>query len=466
VVFTSHVFLFGFLPVTLLGYWALRPAHLRLAWLTLASYVFYAAWSWKFLPLMVASTCTDFIAGRLIARSGNPSVRRAYLILALTINLGLLAVFKYAGFFADSTDGLLALLGFGKPLPIVRLVLPLGISFYTFNSMSYTIDVYRGRIPPEQSLLRYCAFVALFPHLIAGPIVRYEQMARQLARLRPRLSADMASRGLFFIACGCSKKLLIADSLAPDVNRLFAGHAHLGLTGAWLAALGYSLQLYFDFSGYSDIAVGLALLLGFDFPQNFNSPFKAANISDFWRRWHMSLSGWLRDYLFIPLGGSRGGMARSARNIAIVMLLGGLWHGAAATFVVWGAIHGTMLAGHAVLRARGLTPSSAALNRLVTFVCVVAAFVVFRSSGLGSAGDVLGGMIGLRGVEHGTAISALLASRFALTIGALLVFVNIAPNTWQVQFDGSFRKGLAYGALLASAILAIAGPSPFLYYQF
>jgi alginate O-acetyltransferase complex protein AlgI len=465
-VFTSHLFVFGFLPVALLGYWALRPAHLRLAWLTLASYVFYAAWSWKFLPLMLASTCTDFIAGRLIARSTSAATRRAYLILALTINLGLLAIFKYAGFFADSADGFLALFGLGKPLPIVRLVLPLGISFYTFNSMSYTIDVYRGRIPPEESLLRYCTFVALFPHLIAGPIVRYEQMARQLSRLRPRLTADMASRGLFFIACGFVKKLLIADSLAPDVNHLYAAHAHLGLMSAWLAALGYSLQLYFDFSGYSDIAVGLALLLGFDFPQNFDSPFKAANISDFWRRWHMSLSGWLRDYLFIPLGGSRGGTLRSARNIAIVMLLGGLWHGAAGTFVVWGAIHGVLLAGHAVLRARGLTPSSRTLNRLVTFVCVVAAFVVFRSPGLRSAGDVLGGMVGLGGVEGGSAASALLDTRFALTVGALLVFVNVAPNTWQVHFDGSFTKGLAYGLLLASAILAIAGPSPFLYYQF
>jgi alginate O-acetyltransferase complex protein AlgI len=276
----------------------------------------------------------------------------------------------------------------------------------------------------------------------------------------------MASRGLFFIACGCSKKLLIADSLAPDVNRLYAAHAHLGLTGAWLAALGYSLQLYFDFSGYSDIAVGLALLLGFDFPQNFNSPFKAANISDFWRRWHMSLSGWLRDYLYIPLGGSRGGTARSARNLAIVMLLGGLWHGAAATFVVWGAIHGVLLAGHALLRARGWTPASRVVNRFATFVCVVAAFVVFRSSGLRSAGDVLGSMVGLGGLEHGSALTGLLDTRFALTIGALLVFVNVVPNTWQVRFDGSFVKGLAYGALLASAILAIAGPSPFLYYQF
>ncbi len=465
-VFTSHLFLFGFLPVTLLGYWALRPAGVRLAWLTLASYVFYAAWSWMYLPLMLASTCTDFAAGHVIARSQSPARRKAVLIAALSVNLGLLALFKYAGFFADTTDGLLALFGLGKPVPILRLVLPLGISFYTFNSLSYTIDVYRGRIPPERSLLRYCAFVALFPHLIAGPIVRYEQMAHQLARLRPRLTADMASRGLFFIACGCSKKLLIADSLAPDVNRLYAAHAHLGLTGGWLAALGYSLQLYFDFSGYSDIAVGLALLLGFDFPQNFNSPFKAANISDFWRRWHMSLSGWLRDYLYIPLGGSRGGTARSARNLAIVMLLGGLWHGAAATFVVWGAIHGVLLAGHAVLRARGWTPSSRVVNRLATFVCVVAAFVVFRSSGLRSAGDVLGSMIGLGGLEHGSALTGLLDTRFALTIGALLVFVNVVPNTWQVRFDGSFAKGLAYGALLASAILAIAGPSPFLYYQF
>jgi alginate O-acetyltransferase complex protein AlgI len=332
--------------------------------------------------------------------------------------------------------------------------------------MSYTIDVYRGRLAPEQSLLRYCAFVALFPHLIAGPIVRYEQMKHQLARLHPRLTADMASRGLFFIACGCSKKLLIADSLAPDVNRLYAAHAHLGLTAAWLAALGYSLQLYFDFSGYSDIAVGLALLLGFDFPQNFNSPFKAPNIADFWRRWHMSLSGWLRDYLYIPLGGSRGGTARSARNLAIVMLLGGLWHGAAATFVVWGAIHGTLLAGHAVLCARGWTPNSRIFNRLVTFICVVAAFVVFRSNGLHSAGDILGSMIGLGGIEPGSAVSALLNTRFALTIAALLVFVNVVPNTWELRFNGSFTRGLGYGLLFGSAILAIAGPSPFLYYQF
>jgi alginate O-acetyltransferase complex protein AlgI len=376
-------------------------------------------------------------------------------------------MFKYAGFFADATDGFLAVMGIsGKPVPIVHLVLPLGISFYTFNSMSYTIDVYRRRLAPEESLLRYCAFVALFPHLIAGPIVRYEQLKHQLSRLHPRLTADMASRGLFFLSCGCAKKLLIADSLAPDLSRLYAHHAHLGLTAAWLAALGYALQLYFDFSGYSDIAVGLALLLGLDFPQNFNSPYKAVNIADFWRRWHISLSTWIRDYLYIPLGGSRGGTAAAARNLAIVMLLGGLWHGAAATFVVWGAIHGALLAGHAVLRARGWTPSSHVFNRLVTFVLVTAAFVVFRSSSLQSAGDVLGSMIGLGGIEPRSAVAALLETRFTLTILALLVFVNFVPNTWELRFNGSYTKGLAYGFLLASAILAIAGPSPFLYYQF
>ena len=465
-VFTSHVFLLGFLPLTLLGYWLLRPAALRLGWLTLASYVFYAAWSWMFLPLMLISTCTDFFAGHLIARSTEASRKKALLIVALGINLGLLAVFKYAGFFADSADGLWALLGLGKPLPVLHLVLPLGISFYTFNSMSYTIDIYRRRVAPERSMLRFAAFVALFPHLIAGPIVRYEKMAHQFARLRPRLTADLASRGLFFIACGCAKKLAIADQLAPNVNALYSHHGQLGLMGSWLAAVGYSLQLYFDFSGYSDIAVGLALLLGFEFPQNFDSPFKAINIADFWRRWHMSLSSWLRDYLFIPLGGSRGGSAKTVRNLAIVMLLGGLWHGAAATFVVWGAIHGVLLGGHAFLRARGWTPSSTVFNRIATFVSITAAFVVFRSPGLPAAGDVLGGMLGLRGLESLPSVGSVVDLRFVLTIGALLVFVNVAPNTWQLRFDGSYRRGLAYGVMLAVAILAIAGPSPFLYYQF
>ena len=464
--FTTRLFLVGFLPPVLLGWWLLRPPRLRLAWLAFASYVFYAFWDWRFLPIVLVSTGVDFLAGRTIARSEHDGHRRALLVAALAVNLGLLGLFKYAGFFADTANVLAVWLGIGRPLPIMHLILPLGISFYTFNSISYTIDVYRRQIPPEPSALRYCAFVVAFPHLIAGPIVRYESMAGQLRRLQPRLTGDLLSRGLFFISCGFAKKLLLADSLAPTVDRLFAHHAQLGLIGSWLAALGYSLQLYFDFSGYCDIAIGLALLLGFTFPQNFDSPFTAANISDFWRRWHMSLSSWLRDYLFIPLGGSRGGAGKTARNLAIVILLGGLWHGAATTFVVWGAIHGMLLAAHGVLRARGLTPRSAIVNRAATFLCVVAAFVVFRAPDLGVAADLLGGMVGFRGLEHGAAASALLDTRFAVTVACLIVFVNVVPNTWRIRFRAGFGRGLSYGLVFGAAIIAIGGPSPFLYYQF
>jgi alginate O-acetyltransferase complex protein AlgI len=466
VLFTSQIFLFAFLPLVLIGWWTLPWPSARLAFLAGASYIFYGWWDWRFVPLMLASTTVDFVAGHLLARRDDGRTRKALLVGALSINLALLGVFKYAGFFLDSANGLGSALGFGKPFPLLHLILPIGISFYTFNSMSYTIDIYRRRVPPERSVLRFAAFVALFPHLVAGPIVRYDTMAEQLRRLRPRLTAEFAGPALFLLTCGLVKKLIIADTLAPSVNTLFAQHASLGLVGGWLAALGYSLQLYFDFSGYSDMAVGLALLLGFRFPQNFDSPFKSVNIADFWRRWHMSLSFWLRDYLFIPLGGSRGGRLQTLRNLGIVMFLGGLWHGAALTFVVWGLAHGTFLAGHAVLREQGLTPRWTWLNRAITFAFVVAAFVIFRAPNLGSAADILGSMIGLHGIEGGNRLVSLLDSRYALLIGGLLVFVNTVPNTWQIQFRSTLRTGFVFGLGLGTAILSIAAASPFLYYQF
>src|SRR5207248_1300785 len=255
----------------------------------------------------------------------------------------------------------------------------------------------------------------------------------QLKHLTPRLTSETAARGVFFLSCGLVKKLLIADQLHPYVTRLYTDHAHLGLLTGWAAAVGYSLQLYFDFSGYSDMAVGLAWLLGFRFPQNFNSPFKAVNISDFWRRWHMSLSSWFRDYLFIPLGGSQRGAKRTVLNLVVTLFLAGLWHGAAWTFVVWGLVHGTFLGGHAVLKKRGLTPGSVTLNRTVTFALVCGAFVIFRSPSLGVAGDVLGAMAGLGGLDSSAQLSALLPGTFWILLVALLVFVNVAPNTWQIK---------------------------------
>jgi alginate O-acetyltransferase complex protein AlgI len=464
--FNSYIFLFGFLPCVLIGWWTLRAKSLRLIFLTGSSWFFYAWWDWRYLPILLASTSVDYVAGLWIARSGDERRRRVLLAASLATNVGILAYFKYAGFFFSSLNGIGRAVGVSPHLPALHIVLPIGISFYTFNSMSYTIDVFRRKVAPTRSVLEYTTFVGLFPHLIAGPIVRFTDLHQQLKRLTPRLTSRYAALGVFFLSCGLVKKLLIADQLHPYVTRLYADHAHLGLLTGWAAAVGYSLQLYFDFSGYSDMAVGLAWLLGFRFPQNFNSPYKAENISDFWRRWHMSLSSWFRDYLFIPLGGSRRGLRRTTVNLVVVMFLAGLWHGAAWTFVVWGLVHGTFLGGHALLRRAGLTPGSVALNRLITFALVCGAFVIFRSPNLGTAGDVLSSMVGFGGLDSAAQLDALLPVKFALLVAALLVFVNVAPNTWQIRIKPRVWQGMAAGIGAAVAIMTISQPHPFIYFQF
>jgi alginate O-acetyltransferase complex protein AlgI len=466
VLFNSYVFLFGFLPPLLICWWGLRRKNLRLALLSAASWFFYAWWDWHFLPVMLATTTVDYVAALLIAGTNDVRRRRLYLIASLSINLGLLGYFKYAGFFVGSLDGIGRALGLPVDLPTLEIVLPIGISFYTFNSMSYTIDVYRRQVEPTKHMLEYTTFVALFPHLVAGPIVRYADLAPQLKRPTRTLTAQAAATGLFFLSCGLVKKLLLADQLAPHVDRLFAQPDELGFVSAWAAAFGYSLQLYFDFSGYSDMAVGLAWLVGFRFPQNFNSPFKAQNISDFWRRWHMSLSAWIRDYLFIPLGGSRRGAARTTVNLLITMFLAGLWHGAAWTFVVWGLVHGAFLGVHGLLRKAGLTPPSVLFNRTVTFLLVVAAFVVFRAPDLHVAGTILSAMAGFGGIEPLAQLQVLLPGRFLVILLALLLFVQTAPNTWQIRLQPRVAYGLAMGAAAALAIMSIASPHPFIYFQF
>jgi alginate O-acetyltransferase complex protein AlgI len=467
VLFNSYVFLFGFLPPVLGGWWGLsRWKQLRLAFLTSASWFLYAWWDWRYLPVLIGATSVDFVAGRWIAASESEPRRRLLLIASLTTNIGILAYFKYAGFFFGSLNGIGAALGLEPDLPALHILLPIGISFYTFNSMSYTIDIFRRRVQPTSSLLEYTTFVGLFPHLIAGPIVRFTDLAEQLKRLTPRLTSETAARGLFFLSCGLVKKLLIADQLDPYVSNLYGAHAHLGLLTGWAAAVGYSVQLYFDFSGYSDMAVGLAWLLGFRFPQNFNSPFKAVNISDFWRRWHMSLSSWFRDYLFIPLGGSQRGPKRTVLNLVITMFLAGLWHGAAWTFVVWGLVHGLFLGSHAVLRRAGWTPASTTLNRAITFLLVCAAFVIFRSPNLGVAGGVLSSMLGLHGLDTARALHALLPLKFAVLMGSLLVFVNMAPNTWQIKLRPRVWQGVAVGVAAAIAVMTISQPHRFIYFQF
>ena len=465
--FNSYVFLFAFLPAVLVGWWGLsRWKPPRLAFLTGASWFFYAWWDWRYLPILIGATSVDYVAGLWLARAESEARRRLLLTASLSTNVGILAYFKYAGFFFGSWNGIGAALGLHAALPSLHIVLPIGISFYTFNSMSYTIDIFRRRIDPTRNVLEYTTFVGLFPHLIAGPIVRFTDLAAQLKRLPPSLTSEAAARGTFFLSCGLVKKLLIADQLNPYVVKLYGDHGQLGLLTGWTAAIGYSLQLYFDFSGYSDMAVGLAWLLGFRFPQNFNSPFKAVNISDFWRRWHMSLSAWFRDYLFIPLGGSQRGATRTVRNLVVTMFLAGLWHGAAWTFVVWGLVHGLFLGSHAVLRRAGWTPTSAIVNRAATFLLVCAAFVIFRSPNLAVASDVLSSMVGLHGLDAAPQLHALVPAKLALLIAALLVFVNVAPNTWEIKLRPRVWQGIAAGVAAAIAVMTIAQPHPFIYFQF
>jgi alginate O-acetyltransferase complex protein AlgI len=467
VLVTSFTFLFVFFPVVLLLWWVLRGSTLRLVLLALASYVFYAWWDWRFLPLLWIVTVSDYVIGRRLARpGGEQSARRRLLVLSLCVDLGLLGFFKYTGFFLDSLNGISSLVGAGLPLPVLRVVLPIGISFYTFDSLSYTIDLYRRKVQPADGLLQYAAYVSMFPYLLAGPIERFTQMGDQLRRLPRRLDGSLAASGLAFAAFGLAKKLVIADQLAPSVARLFAAHSHLGVVSGWAAAVGFSLQLYFDFSGYSDIAVGVGLLLGLRLPQNFDSPYTAVNVSDFWRRWHMSLSSWVRDYVYISLGGSRVRLARNVLNLMITMTVMGLWHGAAWTFVVWGALHGAALSVRVLARRAHLALGITWLNRALTFGFVAAAFVIFRSPDLRVAGDVLAAMAGLKGLEPLASLRALVGGGFAAALLALLVFVNVVPNTWHLKVRPRVWQAVALGVLAAAAVLLINKPSPFLYFQF
>ncbi len=459
--FNSYIFLFAFLPLVLAGWWGIPSLRLRLMFLTLSGYVFYAGWDWRFLPLLIASTTVDYVAGQKIAASEDPSVRKHWLVFALTINLAILGFFKYYGFFANSLNRVLQAWGIQFAAPVMEIVLPIGISFYTFNSMSYTIDIYRRVVHRARSALHYSAFVALFPHLVAGPIVRYADVEAQLNHLRRKLPSQEAATGIWFFVCGMAKKVLIADQLAGPVDAFFANSSGQGILITWLAVLGYSFQLYFDFSGYSDMAVGLAHLLGIQFPRNFRMPYQAEDIAEFWRRWHISLSTWLRDYLFIPLGGSRLGLGRTAWNLTVTMFLGGLWHGANWTFVVWGLYHGVLLALNYFARQRGWMPASSAQRRAVTFLAVTVGWVFFRSTSLAQAGEILGAMLGANGLGD--------IPMDVVFLGWLMLAAAIAhlgTDTWEVRWQPRLAYAAAASLALTLSILLLDRESPFLYFQF
>jgi alginate O-acetyltransferase complex protein AlgI len=518
--FNSLEFMFVFLPVVwLLSYTAVRfGATAAVTLLGAASLLFYAWWDYRYVALLLLSIAFNFGCGVVLARGRIGSmaiVKKHALVFAIGVNLAVLGYYKYANFFLDSLHS-----ATGMSVPLIEVVLPLGISFFTFTQLAFLVDVYRG-FAAEYRFSRYLLFVTYFPHLIAGPILHHKEMMPQFDALeRQSFRSELIAMGLSIFAMGLAKKVLLADQLATIASPVFAlaREGPVSFFEAWFGALAYTLQLYFDFSGYCDMAIGISLMFGIKLPINFNSPYKARNIIDFWRRWHMTLSRFLRDYLYIPLGGNRHGPGHRYVNLFATMLLGGLWHGAAWTYVVWGGLHGAFLAINHAWQSRPLArrlrqhAAWTVFSVALTLFCVVVAWVFFRAESFDTAWRMLGAMFGGgRGLVvpdaaryvvpgFGAAVERLHdwglplswgpvlgVQQAVILIPPLLLFVLFAPNTQElfgparvavtyggveerrsavVRWRPSYRWALGCVALAVAAMTALHRASEFLYYQF
>lgn len=455
-VFNSDIFLFAFLPVVFTLFWLARTKRERYILLTLSGYVFYGYWNWRFCFLLLFSSLVSFFAALKIGQSGSRAKARYWMIGSISVDLALLGFFKYYNFFAINAARVFP----DAMIPLFNIVLPVGISFYTFHTISYIIDVMDGRVKPTNNIYEYLTYVGLFSQLVAGPIVRFRQIEDDLEHVDRPIQPDYMARGLGFFVIGLVRKVVIADSIARLVNPLLASQHPLSLAGAWLAALGYTFQLYYDFSGYSDMAVGLGYLFGIHIPQNFNSPYRALGIGDFWRRWHISLSSWLRDYLYIRLGGSRSGVFHTNVNLLVTMLLGGLWHGANWTFIVWGAYHGILLILDRIFKAP-LSRLPALAYQTGTFLLVIVGWVLFRADNIHSALRWLGWMAGIGTGTQGAPVT------LALLVAACLAAINTVPEAWDLRLGGTRKWAYAYSLVFFVAYLFMNGKdSVFLYYQF
>ena len=471
-VFSSNIFLFAFLP-TFLAVYYLLPFRVKSAWILFGSYALYSWWRLDFLWLLIAVTATAYLFALAIARAEG---RRRFLLLTVAVlfNLCALGYFKYTNFGIESFNTAITAVGF-QPFSWSPILLPIGLSFFVFHAISYLVDVYREEEPPTHNLLDFAAFIALFPHLIAGPVLKYNLLAGQF-RARTH-TLEKFSYGATRFMTGFAKKVLIADSIAPLVKAAFET-PNPTFADSWLGALAYTLQLYFDFSGYSDMAIGLAAMMGFKFPENFNHPYISRSITEFWRRWHMSLSSWLREYLYIGLGGNRGGRGRTYVNLFLTMLLGGLWHGANWTFVLWGAWHGGILALERRMKEAQLwKPSPAWLTIPGTLLLVMLGWVMFRADNVSDALRMYRGMFGLNGLGLSDTLAWQVRGSELVTMVLAVMLVYVAP--WWGSRVGDvggqlLRPRAAMAATLALmplfvlAILKLSAQSytPFLYFQF
>lgn len=474
-VFSSLLFLFAFLPVAILSYYGqylLVGNRLRNATLLILSYLFYLFGAPDFVLFLAGSTLFDYAMGRLMART--PSRKRLWLIFSIVVNLGLLAWFKYANFVVDQTAGVLNRFGIDAG-GWEAVALPVGISFFTFQKLSYTIDVYRGRCRPVTRIVDFAMYVALFPQLVAGPIVRFVDIHRQIGK---RVETwDGIYAGAMRFCWGLAKKVILADSCGRVADAVFGlAPTALGIRTAWMGTLAYTLQIYLDFSAYSDMAIGLGQLFGFRFAENFNRPYSAVSLTEFWRRWHISLSRWFRDYLYIPLGGSRNGHVRTAVNLSLVFLLCGLWHGANWTFIVWGAYHGLFLVIERVTGLRRLPDSRLrVLRRLATLLVVACGWVIFRCDNLAQCGHFFGAMFtGPMGALPPDLMAAL--DLRTVLFGLLSTIALILPAGRLIADDRTVATrpmALAAAAVLflvilpwCAAIMAGGSQNPFIYYRF
>jgi alginate O-acetyltransferase complex protein AlgI len=469
VLFPTSTFAIFFLLVLPLSWLTMPWPHRWRPFIVVASYVFYSWWDWHFIFLLAGSTIWNHVLATAIHRSRVASQRKLLLTLALAGNVGVLGYFKYYDFFVSSGDNVLSLVGLSMPLSIRTIVLPVGVSFYTFMAISYIVDTYRGDFVPV-TLEKFATYLSFFPHLVAGPIVRPGELIPQFDQPRDPRSVD-TSRAFYLIATGLFKKVVIANYLAGSiVDDVFGAPGQHSSLELLIAVYAYAVQIYADFSGYTDIAIGIALLLGFKFPQNFDSPYAAVSIQDFWRRWHMTLSRWLRDYVYIPLGGNRRGELRTYANLLLTMLIGGLWHGAGWTFVVWGGLHGVYLAAGRLRRGRDEErPAGFALwrRRIVTFHLVCLAWVFFRADSFGTAWDVLTGLVTRWG--HG---SPLVTFPVIAATAVGIASQYLPSHLPRALMDRFARLPVVAQAavlglgLMVTSVMGPEGVAPFIYFRF
>jgi alginate O-acetyltransferase complex protein AlgI len=473
--FATPTFLWFFMPAVLALYWIL-PRRARNGLLAVASLVFYTWGGHGFVFLLLACITVNYFVGRFVdaERAGGATAKKVALITAIVVDLGALAIWKYADFASRQADSIARAFG-GHGVHVLHLVLPIGISFFTFHHLSYVVDVYRGKRHALRSPLKFVTYIVMFPQLIAGPIVRFHEIADQLDQIPTDRLSDFAA-GFPRFALGLSKKVIVADTIAPLANSVFALHPNqLTTASAWIGALAYTVQLYFDFSGYSDMAIGLGRMFGFRLPENFARPYSASSITDFWRRWHMSLSRWFRDYLYIPLGGNRGTKWQTYRNLYIVFALTGFWHGANWTFLIWGLYHGSLLVVERVTGWGRDENRWRLAHRTLTQFLVVFGWVPFRSDSLGYAGHMLKAMVVPSGLSLDASVSTALTHRVAIVfVLSLLVFLVPASFVMGrfIEFGESRRAAItrlgyvAAAAPVAAILVAVGTFSPFLYYQF